>query len=112
MHENHTFPKPETTPTADDSLLMRCVKSFGCKTVEEFGRQLGMTPAVARRELGPLVNASKSKSEPVDFSDVWLRVAALVDERIGLLLSVREELNRKLYDDRKRRVAERARWVR
>ena len=59
-------------------------------------------------ELQALLRKGRGDTLPVGEAETWERIYAYVTERMGLLLAVREELQRKLRADRLRRAAQRA----
>jgi hypothetical protein len=55
------------------------------------------------------MRAPKNMLVPYHLDPMYENIRKYVDEQIGLLISVRHELNRKLADDAKRRLAQRMR---
>lgn len=86
----------------DADFLMRIIQSLGHDSILDLVLATGI-PFDDLKEL----HGSRSASMPVDQSETWQKIAAYADKRIGLLLSVREELQRKLNIERRQRLKRR-----
>lgn len=76
---------------------------------------VGMTPKQLakalnlsyRKDVKPLVGVPSAKVADADLDELWHALLRLVNERFGLLMAVREEVNMKLQSDRKLRLVRR-----
>jgi plasmid maintenance system antidote protein VapI len=60
-------------------------------------------------DISAMLKGSRSKLIAVDQDEVFAKIATYVDTQIGMLMSVREELQRKLTQDRQERLMQRLR---
>lgn len=89
------LPPPETA----DSFLWRI-----CKALDEPPRMLAHNIGVPYHQLAPLLSDRFHLAE-IDRDEVWWKVAAYVDERMGILMAIRHEMTRALNTDRSKRAA-------
>lgn len=82
--------------------------------IDRICRGLGVTPKglakllkLPYKEVEPLLGASYGQQIDAMYDEVWRGIAALVDERLGLLMAARTDLQAKVQRDRKRRIARR-----
>lgn len=84
--------------------LARVLDALAGQDRKEVARRLGMTgnalTRLAKKDRGELVE--------VDRDQMWAELLGMVDAQLAKVLSVREELNRKLAADRKKRLLRRA----
>lgn len=85
-------------PKADDSFLWRI-----CKALDEPPRVLASNIGVRYEELAPLLDARHKLAE-LDRDEVWWKIAEYTDRRLGMIMAVREELNRTLQKQRSQRA--------
>lgn len=86
-------------PGADDSFLWRI-----CHALDEPPRMLAKNAGVEYRDLHPLLEGQRGMLAELDRDEAWIKISEYVARKTGLLLAVREELNRKLQADRTKRA--------
>jgi hypothetical protein len=87
-----------------DKFFQRLLSALG-ETPEGIAAGMG----VSVNQLLTRYNVARNELAQVDHDPFWITLAEYVDKRMGEVLSVREELQRKLAADRKARLAERLR---
>jgi hypothetical protein len=82
--------------------------------IDRLCRGLGVTPkklasliGVPYKEVEPLLGLTYGQQSDAEYDEVWRGIARLVDERLGLLLAAREDLQAKIQRDRMKRLARR-----
>lgn len=85
--------------------LPRLIRALGC-TEEDLRLILGVRNA---REFRKLLRATRIEAIDIHLDPMWQRLADHVDERIGEMISVREELQRKMRSDYRHRLLRRSR---
>lgn len=78
-----------------------------CAAVGKPRADLAKLLGVKESDLARLAKTERKELAGMDEDPMWTRLAEYVDKRIGLLLAVREELNRKLAEDRQKKLARR-----
>lgn len=86
-------------PTASDSFLWRI-----CHALDEPPRMLAKNIGVDYKDLLPLLDGQRGALAELDRDEVWFKINEYVSKKTGLLLAIREELNRKLQADRTKRT--------
>lgn len=88
----------------------------GDKFFRRIVRALGGTPEAIAKDMGISLgqlltryDAARRELAQIDHDPFWITLAEYVDKRVGEMVSVREELQRKLNADRKARLAQRLR---
>jgi hypothetical protein len=93
------------TDRLNGDFLMRLVRLLGHDSI------LDVVLASGHRftydELKALQGPSRLGTEAVDENETWQKLIAYTDERLGALLAIREELQRKINIERRRRLARR-----
>lgn len=87
-------------PKVSDSFLWRI-----CHALDEPPRMLAKNIGVDYKDLHPLLEGQRGELAELDRDEVWWKISEYVSQKTGLLLAVREELNRKLQADRVKRVS-------
>lgn len=86
-------------PTVSDSFLWRI-----CHALDEPPRMLAKNAGVEYKDLLPLLDGQRGMLVELDRDEVWWKISEYVSRKTGMLLAIREELNRKLQADRTKRV--------
>lgn len=95
----------ETTKTGHSvHFLQRVLEALDCD-IAYLAKELG----IPYQDLLDIWKGSRLKIIAVDQDAAWVKIADYVDLRIGAMLSVREELQRKLNLERKQRAIHRLR---
>lgn len=87
-------------PDVNDSFLWRI-----CHALDEPPRMLAKNIGVEYKELLPLLQGQRGALAEVDRDEVWWKISEYVSRKTGMLLAIREELNRALQADRVKRVS-------
>ncbi len=85
-------------PTVDDTFLWRI-----CHALDMPPRMLAAAIDVPYTELEPLLDERHLLVE-MDRNEVWWKLAEFVNERMGMLMAVRHELDKSLQKDRAARA--------
>lgn len=85
---------------ANQSFLVRV-----CNALDEPPRMLAKNIGVEYDELKPLLTGSRGQLVDFDKTDVLWKVYDYVSMRMGMMLAIREELDRKLQADRSNMAA-------
>lgn len=81
-----------------------------CMALDTTAFSLAKTLGVPAKDVSELLNISANQLVDVDRSIVLTSIAHHVDVRIGSLLAIRDELQAKMNEDIKRRIAQRERF--
>lgn len=73
--------------------------------------RLSAETGIKPSELKGMMRGSRMHLVPVDQDEVYEKLVAYADKRIGELMSIREEVRRKLALDRRRRAEDRKRFT-
>lgn len=92
------MPRRLPVPNADDTFLWRI-----CKALDEPPRVLAANIGVPYSELKPLL-APRHELAEMDRDEVWWRLSEYVNQRLGLMMAIRSELNKALQRDRANRA--------
>lgn len=98
----HPLPKRER-----DAFLHRILRALG----ESYSAVSKIT-GLAMWEIASIETPQRGQLVEVNRDAFWTRLSDHVDERIGELISIREEMSRKLAADRKAQVRQRLRIMR
>lgn len=85
-------------PKSEDTFLWRI-----CKALDEPPRLLASRLDIPYEELAPLLHPLNQISD-IDRDVVWWKVLEHVDEKLGLVMAIRHELDKALQADRVRRA--------
>lgn len=85
------------------SLLMRVLYSLGYESLLD----MTLASGIPHDDLKALQKGARGATEDMDYSETWQRIAIHVDERLGMVMAAREELQRKLNLDRLKRAERR-----
>lgn len=86
-------------PTVNDSFFVRICNALGVPP-----RVLAKDIGVKYAEIKPLLTGSAGELVDVDRDEVWLRLYEHVSAKMGMLIAIRHELDKKLQTDRKKRL--------
>lgn len=85
-------------PDVEDSFLKRICSAMDIKPVE-LAEMLGVPYADVYKMLGP-----RARIVEIDMDETWLDIVDYVNTQLGLLLAVKDELNRALQKDKTQRA--------
>ena len=80
-----------------------------CEALDVEPYELALKLKVPYGEIEGMWTGTRLQLASVDHDEAWQALARYVDKHTGMLLSIREELQRKLNIERRRRDAERLR---
>lgn len=81
-----------------------------CLALDMTAYSLAKTLGVPARDVLELLNIPANQLVDVDRSIILTSMASYVDDRIGALLAIRDELQAKMNEDIKRRIVQRGRF--
>lgn len=86
-------------PEVTDSFLWRI-----CHALDEPPRMLAKNAGVDYKDLEPLLVGNRARLAEVDRDATWWAISEYVTKKLGLLMGVKEELNRALQSERVKRA--------
>ena len=89
----------------DVDFLMRIVRLLGHDSLLDV--VIATEQRISYDELEALQGRSRLGTDPVDESETWQKIVEYTDVRLGALLAAREELQRKVNNERRRRLQRR-----
>ena len=94
----------EKEPSAEHSFIERVSHALDLDPYS-----LAKATGVDYNDILTIWNAQRGELVALDSDIMWTQIADYVDKRIGYLMAVREEFQRKLLDDRAKRAVQHAR---
>lgn len=92
-------------PEVSDSFMWRI-----CHALDEPPRMLAKNAGVEFKDLAPLLEGRRGLLAEVDRDHVWWAVSDYVNKKLGLMLGIKEELNRALQSERVKRATKLERY--
>lgn len=93
------------TAKADADFLMRIVRLLGHESLLDV--VLATEHRITHDELEALKGVTRMGTVAIDESETWQKIVEYTDVRLGALLAAREELQRKINLERRRRLERR-----
>lgn len=92
-------------PDVTDSFLWRI-----CHALDEPPRMLAKNAGVEYKDLEPLLQGNRARLAEIDRDHVWWAVSEYVTYKLGMLMGIKEELNRALQAERVKRATKLERY--